>query len=57
MVASGTIEERIDQVLRQKRELFDEVFRDGVGAGSAGLSRDELFALFPLRGPSAREAA
>jgi SNF2 family DNA or RNA helicase len=57
MVASGTIEERIDQVLRQKRELFDQVFCDGVGAGSAGLSRDELFALFPLRGPSAREAA
>ncbi len=57
MLATGTIEDRIDQVLQQKRELFDEVFRDGVGAGSAGLSRDELFALFPLRGPSARGAA
>lgn len=57
MLATGTIEERIDQVLRQKRELFDEVFRDGVGAGSAGLSRDELFSLFPLRPPSARDAA
>ncbi|TWT97067.1 ATP-dependent helicase HepA [Botrimarina colliarenosi] len=57
MLATGTIEERIDQVLRQKRELFDEVFRDGVGAGSAGLSRDELLGLFPLRGPSGRAAA
>lgn len=56
MVATGTIEERIDQVLQQKRELFDEVFRDGVGAGSAGLSRDELMGLFPLR-PSDRNAA
>lgn len=53
MLATGTIEERIDQVLQQKRELFDEVFRDGVGAGSAGLSRDELLGLFPLRSPGA----
>lgn len=56
MVATGTIEERIDQVLQQKRELFDEVFRDGVGTGSAGLSRDELMGLFPLR-PAAQDAA
>lgn len=54
MLATGTIEERIDQVLTQKRELFDEVFREGVGTGSAGLSRDELFGLFPLRSPSVR---
>ncbi|MEO0529316.1 MAG: DEAD/DEAH box helicase [Planctomycetota bacterium] len=53
MLATGTIEERIDQVLQQKRELFDEVFRDGVGPGSAGLTRDELLALFPLRAPTA----
>lgn len=51
MLATGTIEERIDQVLTQKRELFDEVFCEGVGAGSAGLSRHELLGLFPLRGP------
>lgn len=51
MLATGTIEERIDQVLTQKRELFDEVFCEGVGAGSAGLSRDELLGLFPFRGP------
>lgn len=53
MLATGTIEERIDQVLQQKRELFDAVFRDGVGAGSAGLTRDELLGLFPLRSPRA----
>lgn len=53
MLATGTIEERIDQVLREKRELFEEVFRDGVGRGSAGLTRDELMGLFPLRGPRA----
>lgn len=56
MLATGTIEERIDQVLTQKRELFDSVFCDGVGAGSAGLSRDELLGLFPFRSP-ARDAA
>ncbi|MEQ8848127.1 DEAD/DEAH box helicase [Botrimarina sp.] len=57
MLATGTIEERIDQVLRQKRELFDSVFRDGIGAGSAGLSRDDLLGLFPLRPPSDAAAA
>jgi SNF2 family DNA or RNA helicase len=57
MLATGTIEERIDQVLCEKRRLFDEVFRDGVGHGSAGLSREELLGLFPLRTPSARDAA
>ena len=40
-----------------QRELFDEVFAPGVGAGSAGLSRDELLGLFPLRGPSAKKPA
>lgn len=58
MIATGTIEERIDQILRDKRRMFDEVFADGVGVGSAGLSREELLGLFPLRPPEgARSAA
>lgn len=51
MLATGTIEERIDQVLRQKRDLFESVFCEGVGVRSAGLTRDDLLGLFPLRLP------
>ena len=53
MLAMGTIEDRIDQVLNRKRELFDEVFQREIGPGSAGLSRDELLGLFPLKSPDA----
>ena len=56
MLATGTVEERIDQVLRQKRELFDEVFQSGVGVGSAGLSKHELLGLFSLRDRRAEAA-
>lgn len=43
-----TIEERIDQLLRQKQELFDSVVDDvSVDVGSA-LSRDEILSIFDL---------
>ena len=51
MLCTGTIEQRIDDVLREKRELFAEVFESSVAPRSAGLTRDEIFSLFSLRSP------
>lgn len=48
----GTIEERIDQVLQQKREIFDAIFSGTSRPGQLGLSRDEIFGLFQLRSPA-----
>ncbi len=56
-LAAGTIEERIDQILQQKRELFASVFDDGQAPACGGLSRDELLSLFDLRTPEGRLAA
>jgi len=55
----GTIEQRINQVLAEKRELFDAVFSDDISAPSLGLSREEVFSLFDLSLPagSAPDAA
>jgi SNF2 family DNA or RNA helicase len=47
-LASGTIEERIDQVLREKRELFDTIFTDVPGHATSGLTQAEIFGLFRL---------
>jgi SNF2 family DNA or RNA helicase len=47
----GTIEERIEQILREKRELFDMILSDA-GPASVGLSQAEIFGLFRLRGSS-----
>jgi SNF2 family DNA or RNA helicase len=47
----GTIEQRINQVLEHKRELFDAVFSESVASPSGGLTRDEVFALFDLNAP------
>ena len=47
----GTIEERIDRILAEKRELFQAVFDSSMGAEKIGWSRDELFGLFPLQLP------
>ncbi len=43
-----TIEQRINQVLERKRELFDAVFSESMATTSGGLSREEVFALFQL---------
>ena len=51
MLAMNTIEQRIADVLTQKRELFDTVFSDTATPGSVGLSRDDIFGLFKLRTP------
>ena len=54
----STIEERINQVLEEKRELFDTIFSDA-GPKQLGLTQQEIFGLFKLHVPSAdhRKAA
>lgn len=53
----GTIEERIDEVLRQKRELFDTILSQADGDKRSGLTQQEVFALFNLSLPGSRSAA
>lgn len=58
MMAMNTIEQRINDVLNQKREMFDALFADGKHANrSAGLNRDEIFGLFDLRAPGGKKVA
>ena len=47
-----TIEERIDQVLKEKRALFDMVFSNMQADPSRRLMQKEIFGLFKLRSPS-----
>jgi SNF2 family DNA or RNA helicase len=50
----STIEERIDQVLRQKREIFDTIFAEhDVSRPQCGLTQAEIFGLFRLPAPQA----
>ena len=51
MLAVGTIEERIQQVLEHKRALFAEIIGRGTATPSLGLSQEEIFGLFNLRTP------
>ena len=53
-VSMGTIEERIDQILTQKRELFEAILADTNQPASAGLSQAEIFGLFDLHVPGGR---
>ena len=46
-----TIEERINQVLEEKRELFDTIFSDAETHRSLGFTQQEIFGLFKLRCP------
>jgi SNF2 family DNA or RNA helicase len=46
----NTIEQRINQILERKRELFDTVFGQETSAPSCGLCREEVFSLFNLDG-------
>jgi SNF2 family DNA or RNA helicase len=47
----GTIEERIDQVLEEKRELFDTIFSGTEPHRNSGMTQHEIFGLFNLRSP------
>ena len=51
-LAADTIEDRIDQVLRQKRELFETILGDVEARPELGLSHQEIFGLFQLRCPA-----
>lgn len=48
-VTPGTIEERIDNVLRDKRALMDAILGNQDGPRQMGLSQDEIFGLFDLK--------
>jgi SNF2 family DNA or RNA helicase len=47
----NTIEERINQVLEEKRELFDMIFSGAESHRSYGFTQQEIFGLFKLRCP------
>ncbi|HWB09957.1 MAG TPA: DEAD/DEAH box helicase [Pirellulales bacterium] len=51
-LALATIEERINQVLEEKREIFDTIFSDAEPHKHLGLTRHEIFGLFQLKTPA-----
>jgi len=53
-VTVNSIEERIDQVLTHKREIFDAVLSDAGVPASAGLSQSDIFGLFDLKVPGGK---
>ena len=57
-ISSQTVEERIDKVLREKRELSEYILSGARGLNtSSGMSQDDLFGLFNLRVPSKQKKA
>jgi SNF2 family DNA or RNA helicase len=50
-VSADSIEERIDRILQEKRELFDTIFSDAETPKKMGLTHEELFGLFRLKCP------
>lgn len=56
-VATGTIEERIAEVLDKKRQLFNELIAQNGPPPCLGLSEEDVFGLFDIRARPARSAA
>jgi len=56
MLTLGTIEERINQVLEEKRALFETILSQTDAPRSYGFNQHEVFGLFNLRVPPARAA-
>ena len=50
-LSANTIEERIDEVLRRKRDLSDTILSQAEAPAASGLTQDDLFALFKLAPP------
>jgi SNF2 family DNA or RNA helicase len=50
-LSADTIEERIDEVLRKKRDLSDTILSQAEAPTSGGLTTEDLFALFKLAPP------
>jgi SNF2 family DNA or RNA helicase len=48
-VSQGTIEERIAEILRKKRELFEEMIGQNGPPPSLGLSEEDIFGLFQVQ--------
>jgi SNF2 family DNA or RNA helicase len=46
-----TIEQRIDAILQEKRELFDTIFSGSEEHRRLGLTQQEIFGLFQLKCP------
>jgi SNF2 family DNA or RNA helicase len=57
MMSVETIEQRIHEVLEQKRELFLSLFAETGVPRSMGLSQKEIFGLFGLSIPAVKKAA
>ena len=56
-LVANTIEERIDNILQSKRELFDEIMSGARGLkSSTGMSQEEIFGLFNLKIPRPKAA-
>jgi len=51
MLSLETIEERINEVLEHKRDLFAQIIGENSAPASLGLSQSEIFGLFNLRTP------
>jgi SNF2 family DNA or RNA helicase len=56
-LTTGTIEERIDEVLRTKRDLSEMILAQAGTPSASGLTADELFSLFNLAPPRRVAAA
>ncbi len=56
-LAVDTIEERIEAILTQKRELFEIILSGAEGGHKLGLSEAELFGLFGLQVPGSGASA
>ena len=50
-LSANTIEERIDEVLRRKRDLSDLILSQAEAPATSGLTQDDIFALFKLSPP------
>jgi len=52
MLSVATIEERINEVLEHKREMFAQIIGENSVPASAGLNQSEIFGLFNLKLPT-----
>jgi SNF2 family DNA or RNA helicase len=57
MLTLGTIEERINHVLEEKRQLFATIIDQSDSPQHLGLTHDEIFGLFNLRMPKSPKKA
>lgn len=57
MMAADTIEQRIHNVLEEKRELFNQLFADTTAPRNKGLNQEEIFGLFNLKKPTKSKQA